>query len=205
MRIISLDASTTTIGIAIIDYNDGYVPTLYHHEYYKPNKHAFLEDKNKGLLYLVIEAREYICSLIKKYKVNEFVIEDYVRFMGGKSTSETIIPLAVLNSTLRLGAIERFGLEPNAIVVGRVRSILRKFSEEKGLPKKEDIPKLVGSILSIEFPWYIENKKKREVIMEESYDVADAIAVGLAYIKLKSRNESLLPLSRQKKSSRKKK
>ena len=50
----------------------------------------------------------------------------------------------------------------------------------KVLPKKEEIPELVAKILNIKFP-YVFNKKQKQII--ENQDMADSIALILAYIK----------------------
>lgn len=171
-----VDASTTTIGISIIDY-DGYVRNLVHQEYYKP-------DKTNGILEMLRQARTHILKLFGKYKVQEFIIEDYVRFMKGASSAGTVIPLAILNMTLRLSILD-LGIKPEALNVLKIRHAL-KF--DKILPKKEDIPELVARHLGIPYPWLykINKKTKQEVVMEESYDVADSMAVALAWAKLQT-------------------
>lgn len=181
MRLIALDASTTTIGIAILDYDTDFNIKLIHYCYFKP-------DKSKEQLKMVIEARDYIIKLAKLYKVNEFIIEDYVKFMGGGSTASTIIPLAILNSTLRIGALEKLKLEPVALNVLKIRHTIKLGPKP---PKKEDVPDVVAKILGIEFPWYETiDKRKKVKIKPESYDVADAIAVGIAHIKIKAREQN---------------
>lgn len=172
-----LDASTSTIGIAIVDYVDGYFPTLIYHNYYKP-------DKTNGMLDMLHKARTHILNLFGKYKVQEFVIEDYIKFMKGASSANTVIPLAILNMTLRLAILD-LGITPEALNVLKIRHTLKL---TKVLPKKEDIPELVAQHLGIPYPWlYKTNRRtKLQQIMEESYDVADSIAVALAWAKLKT-------------------
>lgn len=171
-----LDASTSTIGISIIDYEEDYRPCLVHCEYYKP-------DKTNGILEMLLKARTYILNLFGKYNVQEFVIEDYVRFMKGASSAGTVIPLAILNMTLRLAILD-LGITPEALNVLKIRHTIKL---TKILPKKEEIPELVAQHLEIPYPWlYRVNRKKETVIMNESYDVADGIAVGLAWAKLQT-------------------
>lgn len=175
MRILGLDASTSTIGIAVIQDKP---LKLIHYEYYKP-------DKSQDELNMLTKARDYILAIAKKYKIDDFVIEDYVRFMGGKSTAGTTIPLAILNMTIRLAVLDCLNIIPKSLNVMKIRHTLKT---DKQLPKKEDIPELVGLHLQIPFPWlYKTNRKKQQVIMVESYDIADAIAVALAWVKLQSR------------------
>ncbi len=174
-RIMGLDASTSTVGIAIIDY-DGYGVKLVHYEYYKP-------DKSNGILDMLYHARAHILNLFGKYKVEEFVIEDYIKFMKGSSSANTVIPLAVLNITLRLAILD-LGITPEALNVLKIRHTLKL---TKVLPKKEDMPDLVAHHLNIPYPWlYKVNRKKQQVIMPESYDVADSMAVALTWAKLQT-------------------
>lgn len=177
IRVMGLDASTTTIGIAIIDYEDGYKPILVHSSFYKP-------DKTNGMLDMLKNARAHILNLFGKYQVQEFVIEDYIKFMKGSSSAGTVIPLSILNMTIRLAILD-LGINPEALNVLKIRHTLKI---TKTLPKKEDIPELVSEHLGIPYPWLykINKRTKQQQIMEESYDVADAIAVGLAWAKIKT-------------------
>jgi Holliday junction resolvasome RuvABC endonuclease subunit len=168
-RILALDASTTTIGISILDY-DGYHTVLTHHEFYKP-------DKANGIIHMLKAARAYILDLIDVFKVDEVVIEEYTKFMKGRSSAATIIPLAILNTTIQLSISDKFGITVVPLNVLKIRHAIKK---DKILPKKEEIPELVAEILGIDFPW-VERKGKIRI---ENYDVADSIAVALAYIKL---------------------
>lgn len=170
-----LDASTSTIGISIIDYEDDYKPRLVYCEYYKP-------DKTNGMLEMLHLARTHILNLFVKYNVQEFVIEDYVRFMKGASSAGTVIPLAILNMTLRLAILD-LGIAPEALNVLKIRHTIKL---TKILPKKEEIPELVSQHLKIPYPWLykINKRTKLQVVMEESYDIADSMAVALAWAKL---------------------
>lgn len=177
MRILGLDASTTTIGIAVLEYDNSENISLIYHNYYKP-------DKSDGLINMLIKTRIFIKDIAYKYSIDEFVIEDYIKFMKGNSSAGTIIPLALLNITLRLMIIDEFNIEPQALNVLKIRHALKI---NNILPSKEEIPSLVAKHLCIKYPWLykINKKTKQEVIMTESYDVADAIAVALSYIILK--------------------
>jgi len=204
-RVIGLDASTTTIGICILDYDeDGYQSSLVHYEYYKPQKQTANKEA-RPISDWVLEARQHVFNLIDGYHVTELAIEDYIRFMQGQSSAQTIIPLAILNMTLRIGVKDRYGWDATALTVGKVRHALKR---DHVLPKKEDIPALVSTYLGFdEFPWYREFKPRKKVwaVMDESYDVADAMAVALAYVKLRSRPEKKKRSVKRKKAKRKKK
>jgi len=86
--------------------------------------------------------------------------------------------------TLRLAILD-MGITPEALNVLKIRHTLKL---TKVLPKKEDIPELVSHHLKIPYPWlYKTNRRtKQQQIMEESYDVADSMAVALAWAKLKT-------------------
>jgi Holliday junction resolvasome RuvABC endonuclease subunit len=174
MRVIGLDASTTTIGISIIDF-DGYNLTLVYNDFYKP-------DKDDDLLFKIKKAKMHVGNLCSLYSPDVFVIEDYVKFMKGASSAATTIPLAVMNMTLRLMANELYELTPQCLNVLKIRHALKLTNE---LPEKHEMPEIVAYHLGLkEFPWRKKiNRKKEEVIMEESYDMADAMAVALAWIK----------------------
>lgn len=176
-RVMGLDASTSTIGISIIDYEDDYRPSLVYCEFYKP-------DKTNGLLEMLLKARKHILNLFGKYNVQEFVIEDYIRFMKGASSASTVIPLAILNMTLRLAFLD-LGITPEALNVLKIRHTIKL---TKVLPQKEEIPELVAQHLGIPYPWLykINKRTKLQVVMEESYDVADSMAVALAWAKLQT-------------------
>lgn len=189
-----MDASTSTIGLAVLEYDDGYVPSLIHQEYIKPNKKIDLID-------MLIEVREYIISQIVSYLVDEVAIEDYVRSMHGHTTANTVQLLALLNMTLRIGIWDKLKIRVVPYNVLTVRHALKKGKE---LPNKDYMPEVVSEILGIEFPWEtkINRRTKEEERREENYDVADAIAVGICHIRKK---QNPVKKSSKKKSSKKRK
>jgi Holliday junction resolvasome RuvABC endonuclease subunit len=178
-RVLAADASTTTIGLSILDYDPfSEQMILVHSEVYKPNK-------KDGVLEMLLEARKYILDLADKYSIEEFAIEDYVRFMKGQSGASTVIPLAILNMTLRLAFFDK-NIPVFAINVLKIRHSI-KLSKE--LPKKEEIPELVAKILQLPtFPYIYKTarKTKEQKIAEESYDMADAIAVSISHAKIQN-------------------
>jgi len=175
MRLISLDCSSTTVGIAILDAIDNKI-TLIHQEYFKPPK------SDKASIFERLDAaKKHITKILDGYNPEEFAIEDIILFMKGKSRAKTIIPLALFNRTMGLLWFERTGKHPHLL---NVMSIRHRLKLSKVLPDKEDMPELVAKHLGIEFPYYykINKKTKKQEIMEESRDVADSIAVGIAFI-----------------------
>jgi Holliday junction resolvasome RuvABC endonuclease subunit len=174
-RVMGLDASTTTIGLAIIDVeNTGPGQnklTLTHLEYYKPPK--------KGdIITRLSEVRQYICDQVQKFKPDEVALEDIILFMKGHSTAATTSSLAVLNRTVGLAAMNATGKVPHLFNVMRIRHTLKLTPV---LPSKEDIPELVAKRLGIDFP-YQYNKKAKSIV--ENHDMADAVAVALTFILL---------------------
>lgn len=179
----SLDASTSTVGIAIFEYdyiNDQSVNIkLIHSEYHKPNKKTLRE------LEWLHESEQYIMEIARSFSIDEFAIEEYIKFMKGGSGASTILPLAIWNRTLCLSIYKQYNYYPNIINVMKIRHAL-KFGDD--LPSKNDIPELVAKHLNINFPYIYktDRKTKEQKIADESFDVADAIAVGLTYLKIKS-------------------
>jgi len=170
MRILSLDASTSNIGLAVLDHDikDGYTK-LVHLECYQP--------PNLDILYKLQAVRKFIQEKIQYFKPDEIALEEIILFMKGSSTATTISSLAVLNRTVGLAVLDTHGSPPHLYNVLSVRHAI-KDSEE--LPSKEEIPELVARLLKIKFP-YLYNKKGKPISQNE--DMADAVAVGLAFIK----------------------
>jgi Holliday junction resolvasome RuvABC endonuclease subunit len=174
-RVLGIDASTTTIGLSLLRYNDSDIQ-LEHCEYYKPPKKGGIFER----LYFV---REFISKKIDELKPDFIALEDIVLFMAGNSTARTISSLAVLNRTVGLAVYEKTGEEPVLFNVTKIRHSIKK---EKKMPKKEEIPEVVASILNVDFP-YVFNKKGNP--RKENFDVADSIACALCYINNERKNE----------------
>lgn len=183
MRVLGLDASTTTIGISVIDSNDGYNKLVYHN-FYKP-------PKKFDIFYRLNAVREEITNLIKKWQPDCVALEDIILFMKGHSTAKTISSLAVLNRTVGLAVLNALGKPPELFNVMKIRHCLKL---TKDLPAKEDIPELVAYHLNIDFPW---RKNSKDKIIVENYDVADSMAVALTCVK--SKNVEKKPPSKRKK------
>jgi Holliday junction resolvasome RuvABC endonuclease subunit len=167
MKILSLDISSAAIGWALIDFENN---NLLDYGVIHPPK------KEKDFLKKLHKTKELFLELLQKTKPDKIVIEEISKFMPHKSSAGTIITLAVYNRTLALTALEYNGLVPEYMSVLTIRHKLKK---NKVLPKKEDMPKLIEKHLKIKFPWIL---KKSGEICKTSYDLADGIAVGLAWI-----------------------
>jgi hypothetical protein len=157
-------------------------------DWYRPNhtKKKWYELDPITHLQLIEEAQHEIYHLAHEHKIDEFAIEDYVQYLGGGSTAKTIIPLAVLNMSLRMTIWRAFEIEPVPLSVMKVRHTLKT---GKKLPAKEDIPNLLDKLLGRpvrKWDHKVNRRTKKRELTQEMYDVADAVAVGLAHIKIKS-------------------
>ena len=167
-RIIGFDASFTTIGIAVIDYEDDLLNLIYS-GFYKPPGSGNLFER-------LSHVRKHIIKLLRKYKPDEVVLEDIIKFMRGKSNAHTITLLSALNRTVGLAVFETLKRPPYLVSAIDVRDIIKNGNK---IPSKEEVPDLVSSILDIDFNYII---GKRGAIKDESYDIADAIACALCYV-----------------------
>lgn len=180
----SLDASSTTIGISIIDYDDSSI-NLHHKEYYKPPK--------KGNLFERLAAvRQFIQDKIDEFNPDDTAMEDIVLFMGsgpkcpvckkptgGGSTAKTITTLAVLNRTVGLAIYDKTGKAPYLYNAMRIRHAIKL---DKTLPPKEEIPNVVATILGFTFDFKMRKSKGKLIPSEENFDMADAIACGICHV-----------------------
>jgi len=172
--ILGLDISSATIGAALIEPNDDGFKLKYH-EYFKPPKKVSLFES-------LYETRQWIIEKMLAWAPSEVVMEDIAKHFTsaggmGKSSAATMIKLAVYNRTVGLAVYENLNRDPHLINVHTVRSIVKP-GGYKGRLSKDDVPEAVAAILKIDFPYKL---KKTGKIAEESYDVADAIAVALAF------------------------
>lgn len=191
MRILSLDASTSNIGLAVLDHdlNDGYTK-LIHLECYQPPE--------LDILYKLQAVRKFIQEKILYFKPDEVALEEIILYMKGNSTATTISSLAVLNRTVGLAVLDSLGAPPHLYNVLSVRHCIKDTEE---LPSKEQIPELVARLLGINFP-YVYGKKGK--FLSQNEDMADAIAVGLAYIKFYHNPKKDPELKKKNKNSKKK-
>jgi hypothetical protein len=172
--IMGLDCSTSTMGLSIIEeQDDGYL-LFKHVEHYKPIK------ENTHILDTLKWVKEYIISKLKEFSPDEVVIEEYIKFMKGQSSSDSTISLAVLNRTICMAVYEFTGKKPYIINVNTIRAQIKPKNYHLPRVPKESILPLVCQILSIEWDWLIGKKGK---VLEENYDRSDSIAcaIGLSY------------------------
>jgi Holliday junction resolvasome RuvABC endonuclease subunit len=172
-----LDASTSCIGLAVLDFQDGQISVVTI-EYFSPNKKLDILDK-------LLQVKNFIIEKLNQYKPDEVALEDIIKFMQGKSTAQTISSLASLNRTVGLTVLEKTGKKPELFNVLTIRHAIKE-GKGKKIPAKEDVPARLEQILNIKFPYIM--KKKRNGTMEiavQSYDLADGLACAYTYVKKK--------------------
>jgi len=193
-RVLGLDAITNTIGICVLDFTLDGKFDLVIASYYKPPK------KGHPIERLAI-TKSAIEKIIEKYKPDHVALEDIILFMKGKSTAKTTTSLASLNRTVGLAVYDKINAPPTLLNVLTIRHAIKNGE----VPDKEKIPETVASKLNIQFPW-VYNKNNKPIV--ENYDVADGIAVALAYACLTINNGGSFPLEKEsgiKKEKKKKK
>ena len=168
-RILGLDISSTTIGIAVLDLNEATKQIkVIDYDHYKPIKKGNILDR-------LIKTQKDIKKIIEQSKPDHIAIEDIVSFMGGGSTAQTIITLASFNRMIGLLAYQHLGRSPELFNVMSIRHGLKLTKE---LPPKEQMPEILAQHLGIKFQYLY---KKNDEIASESYDRADALAVATYY------------------------
>jgi Holliday junction resolvasome RuvABC endonuclease subunit len=168
-RILGFDVSSTTIGYCTLELDEKTNNIIFVNcNFIKPIKKGSIIER-------IVDTRNKLQKIIESIEPDYIVIEDIIKFMKGNSTAQTIITLTTFNRMLCLLSYDYLGKSPKLF---NVMSIRHGIKIDKILPKKEQIPELVSYHLGITFP-YKYNKFGK--IKNESYDMADAIAVALYY------------------------
>lgn len=173
LKILGLDISTTTIGIAVLEVDQKkstqtkIVSKILHLSYYKPLKKVHLYQ-------MLSVAKKYILDIINLYNPNYVFIEDIILFMPKRSTAATVTTLATINRTIGLHIYEEYG-EPILLSVSKIRSFLKE--KNKKNPDKTEIPLILEKKLNFKFPIELNRRNK---LKKETYDMADALAVAYA-------------------------
>lgn len=163
-----IDVSSSTIGWGVLEIKDKKIIYI---------SSGFIKPiKNENIIIRLVDTKEKLKSIINKYKPTNIGIENIISFMKGASSANTIIMLASFNRMVCVLAYEETKKYPELFNVMSIRHGLKK---DKLLPPKEKIPELVSEHLNINFPYVLNNKTQK--IKEESFDVADGIAVSLYY------------------------
>jgi len=179
----SFDVSSSTIGWAVFNIKNNKI-NLFDSGFFKPIKKNNIFE---NLSYV----REQIKNLLDEYNPDEIAIEEIARFMPKLSSANTIIVLALYNRMVGLTVFDHLKKIPYLYNVMTIRHSI-KLSKE--LPKKEEIPELVETILNITLP---RKYTKNGIIKSELYDEADAIACGLCHW-VKTNNLPLIKITSSK-------
>ena len=172
MRILSLDISSSCIGWALFEENDG-TAQLVTFGHIKPPK------KEKGSLSFRLQKTEdELRKIIGTYKPNQVAIEDYAkRFSMGRSTANTIIMLSVFNEVLTLLCFKEVGADPYRYPVITIRSCLGKHFGQKIVSKDDIFPVITSNAKT-----FLTRQNKKGNLAKECFDESDAIAVGMTHI-----------------------
>lgn len=202
-KVLGLDASSTTIGIALIQYDDVSSKLVYS-TYYKPPKKGTVFER-------MSQVRSFIQEIIDQLKPDDVALEDIVLYMNPKghaaSTAKTITTLAVLNRTVGTAVFDKTQKSPYLYNAMRIRHAIKL---DNTLPAKKDIPELVAQILEIKFPYIQDSKGKLKTnrkgeIVKENEDIADAIACAICHVLMDRKNlADKLQIKKKKKRKKKK-
>lgn len=166
-RIMGLDASTSTIGLAVVEINDGKL-SLAHMEYWKPPKGGSIFER-------MASARTWLEGKLKTWTPEEVVIEDFL--MGHSKTNiKTLMSLAIFNRGVGMVVYDCLKKDPIYLVPITIRSRLQLGDVR---PSKEDMPELVAKHLKIDFP-YVYGKKGK--LLKENFDMSDSLGAALGFL-----------------------
>lgn len=174
--ILGLDASTSTVGICILDKNGEIV------------QNYFLKlKKQKELCTKGDVFKDELEKIASKHDVTQVFIEDYAQRMArGTSSAATITRLAAWNGICQYLSYQVFHVQPEVLNVARARKTLQIKTQSKkktGIPVKDQVFAWVTEHLSAEWPTKILQsgpRKGQEIIIEEAKDMADAWVVAKA-------------------------
>lgn len=169
-KTLSLDISSTTIGWALMGNSEDKI-TVLEHGHIKPPKEG-LSLANRAL-----KSQPLIRDLIRKYNPDKISVEDYVtKFSKGRSTARTIVVLSVFNEAMTMVCIEETKVDPDRLAVISIRSLISKSFGLK-ITSKEECFEFIKEI-----PSFTVKTNKKQNIKKETFDEADAVAVGIATI-----------------------
>ena len=193
---ISFDVSSKTIGYASFIINSK-IEKL---------KIAYFSPEKKGSEFTrLISLKNDISRILKVIKLdplfsksdNVYIsIEQSPLFIPHKSTAATIVKLNIYTRIVGLTILEELGIEPKFIPVQTIRATLKKLSKSTIKIEKACVPNALEIIVSNinKEPWnfpYIKDKQNQTCLVkrgkkigdyiEQNFDMADALAVGLTH------------------------
>jgi len=187
-KVLALDISTKTIGIALFDITTRELLELTHvSPVPKPKRDNKMEE-------LLIKA-EMVRSKIDNYKnlnVTEVVIEEPLL---GSNNIYTIQTLLRFNTLVFKDIYEQLGIVPEFISTYNARKFAfphlvqpndkGKFVLFGGFPRDIDKKTIIWELVAKREPQITWNYTKNNTLKKENFDSSDAYAAGLGYMRMK--------------------
>lgn len=172
-KILGFDISSETLAYSLLEYDKITKKIkLLLVDYIKPCK-------NGSIIERLADTRDKILNIIESTCPDMIAIEDIIQFIKGASTAQTIITLTSFNRMIGLLSYDFLGKAPALLNIMSIRHCIKRQAKLIVLPKKEDLPVILESLLDVKFP-YEYNKKGK--IKKESFDKSDAICCAYCYI-----------------------
>lgn len=179
---IGLDASTSTVGLCVIDSETGDMIKLTYLDLSSKVKYEDLYDK-------VNATRDFISNLVKQnpnWVLNKVCIEQFAKqFTPGFSSADTLFTLAMFNHAICQYVYDNFKMKPEKINVRTARKNANVIIDYKDRSKttKQKVFNKVKEI-NPNFPWftYIAKAGKHKgtsVYGKQNEDMADAWVVAM--------------------------
>lgn len=189
MKILGMDISTTTVGIALIDSDDG---RLIHHEYIPLSK---LHKSNKTNTDLIIK-RDMVMERIKTLQFDMVYIEEPLM----RAINVNTVAMLIKFNYLIVGKIwDEYNIEPIHISSYNARktafpdlmALRNERAKQKTLfgayDKNENKKQIIFDRVLGVYPHIkssIEYKRSKKEPKDEMYDITDAICIALAATQL---------------------
>ena len=182
--LIALDISTTVVGIATFHIKTKELLNLEHINLTKANLSYKHKEELFNRLYLLVN---HIDRTHSKYDIKHIAVEEALKGSVNPSTAQRLYGFNLL---VRHALYMKYGIEPETLSIHAIRrALLPQYITSKdtfSIPKGIDVKRLVWLEVSKKEPsieWYYKRNSKTEP-RDVSFDMADAYAVGYAYLKL---------------------
>lgn len=181
---VGIDVSTTTIGIGFILIQENKIINI-DSVYYSPRKFKNYEKTADGTIEMLFDAKNNVLNMIEDYSKNIKIepiiaVEDIILYMP-KSTAQTTTILSAINKLICVSCLEKFK-NVKTYPVMTIRSNLRKLICLDSKLEKQNVPlaieKYVAENHMQSYKYHMLTSKTGKII-DENYDMADAIAVAL--------------------------
>lgn len=171
MRILGLDASSTTIGWGCLDFDDQWNLTATQIGFIKPPKADHIVEKLR-------QTRVLVNDLMDQLKPDRVVLEE-ILLQHPKTTIKTLATLAIFNRSVCLWVYDKLEGMPDLFTPLKIRHAI-KLTKGREVPKKEEIPALMEHHLGKLFWPVVEKGKYKGSRAEECGDIADGLACAFA-------------------------